>query len=59
MGKVAKLWREHLGLADDGALRQVWTRFPIFDGHVRLRSSGVDNVARKNGRRHHELANQF
>src|SRR6266849_4705471 len=36
MGKVRKLWREHLGLADDDALRQVLTGFRIFDGHRSL-----------------------
>ena len=36
MGKVRKLWREHLGLADDDALRQLLTGFRIFDGHRSL-----------------------
>jgi hypothetical protein len=36
MGKVRKLWREHLSLADDDALRRVLTGFRIFDGHRSL-----------------------
>jgi hypothetical protein len=36
MGKVRKLWREHLGLPDNDALRQVLTGFRIFDGHRSL-----------------------
>lgn len=36
MGGVRKLWREHLGLPDDDALRDVLTGFRIFDGHRSL-----------------------
>jgi len=36
LGKVRKCWREHLGLADDGALRDVLRGFRIVDGHRTL-----------------------
>jgi hypothetical protein len=36
LGKVRKLWREHLGSPDDAALRAVVTGFRIFDGHRSL-----------------------
>ena len=36
MGKVRKCWREHLGLADDEALRLVLRGFRIVDGHRSL-----------------------
>lgn len=36
MGKVRKLWREHLGLVDNEALRSVLVGFRIFDGHRSL-----------------------
>jgi hypothetical protein len=36
MGKVRKLWREHLELADDPALRAVLEGFHIFDNHKSL-----------------------
>lgn len=36
MGKVRKLWREHLGLADNDALREVLTGFRIFEGYRSL-----------------------
>jgi hypothetical protein len=36
MGAVRKLWREHLGLPDNDALREVLTGFRIFDGHRSL-----------------------
>lgn len=36
MGKVRKLWREHLSLADDEALREVLTPFRIFEGYRSL-----------------------
>lgn len=36
MGAVRKLWREHLGLPDNDALRAVLTGFRIFDGHRSL-----------------------
>lgn len=36
MGKVRKLWREHLALADDAALREVLTGFRIFQNHRSL-----------------------
>jgi SMODS-associated and fused to various effectors sensor domain len=36
MGKVRKLWRDHLGLADDEALREVLTPFRIFEGYRSL-----------------------
>jgi SMODS-associated and fused to various effectors sensor domain len=35
-GKVRKCWREHLGLPDDEALRQVLHGFRIVDGHRSL-----------------------
>jgi|SRR5579883_292394 len=36
MGAVRKLWREHLGFADNEALRGVLIGFRIFDGHRSL-----------------------
>ncbi|SEK01153.1 hypothetical protein SAMN05518849_12653 [Sphingobium sp. AP50] len=36
MGKIRKCWREHLGLTDDGALREVLRGFRIVDGHRSL-----------------------
>ncbi|OSJ32555.1 hypothetical protein BSZ19_18565 [Bradyrhizobium japonicum] len=36
MGAVRKLWREHLGLPDNEALRRVLAGFRIFDGHRSL-----------------------
>lgn len=36
MGKVRKLWREHLKLPDDDALRVVLEGFRIFEGHRSL-----------------------
>ncbi len=36
MGKVRKCWREHLGLADDEALRRVLRGFRVVDGHRSL-----------------------
>jgi SMODS-associated and fused to various effectors sensor domain len=36
MGAVRKLWREHLGLPDNDALREVLIGFRIFDGHRSL-----------------------
>ncbi len=36
MGAVRKLWREHLGLADNEGLREILANFRIFDGHRSL-----------------------
>lgn len=36
MGAVRKLWREHLGIADNEELRGVLANFRIFDGHRSL-----------------------
>lgn len=36
MGRVRKRWREHLGLPDDAALRDVLRGFRIVDGHRSL-----------------------
>lgn len=36
LGKIRKCWREHLGLADDEALRGVLRGFRIVDGHRSL-----------------------
>ncbi|RJG53609.1 SAVED domain-containing protein [Sphingobium terrigena] len=36
MGKIRKCWREHLGLADDEALRMVLRGFRVIDGHRSL-----------------------
>lgn len=36
MGAVRKLWREHLGLTDDDALREILTPFRIFEGYRSL-----------------------
>lgn len=36
LGKVRKCWREHLGLADDDALKEVLRGFRIVDGHRSL-----------------------
>ncbi|WP_141340288.1 SAVED domain-containing protein [Bradyrhizobium sp. USDA 3458] len=36
MGAVRKLWREHLGLADNEDLRGILANFRIFDGHRSL-----------------------
>jgi hypothetical protein len=36
MGKVRKLWREHLGLTDNEALREALTGFRIFEGYRSL-----------------------
>jgi SMODS-associated and fused to various effectors sensor domain len=36
MGKIRKCWREHLGLADDEALKDVLRGFRIMDGHRSL-----------------------
>lgn len=36
IGKVRKAWREHLGLADDEALRDVLAGFHIVEGHLSL-----------------------
>ncbi len=36
MGKIRKCWRQHLGLADDKALRTVLRGFRVVDGHRSL-----------------------
>lgn len=36
MGKIRKCWREHLGLADNEALRKVLRGFRVLDGHRSL-----------------------
>lgn len=36
MGKIRKCWREHLGLADDEALKNILRGFRIMDGHRSL-----------------------
>ena len=36
MGKVRKLWREHLSLLDDDALRAVLDGFRVLEGHRSL-----------------------
>ena len=36
MGKVRKLWREHLGLSDDNELRDIVGSLRIFEGHSSL-----------------------
>ncbi len=36
MGKVRKLWREHLGLGSDGELRELLSGFGVHDGHASL-----------------------
>lgn len=51
MGKVRKLWREHLELPDDNALKAVITGFRIIDGHRSLDElrSEINNKAKAAG----------
>lgn len=71
MGQVRRLWREHLGLADDDALRDVVSGLRVLDGHrsldelrmyINMRAQVVGMLAQTDANsdfRYDELARQL
>ena len=71
MGKVRRLWREHLQLADDGALRDILAGLRVLEGHrsldelrsnINLRARVVGMLAQSDANsdfRYDELARQL